>query len=94
MTKEAIDDGFRAVAYSVGDELEKALARIRELEAENANLRAELARYRYIPHLAAAPPESPACTAGREEWPALEAAKKFMDEYGQPESADADAGRR
>src|SRR5262245_30501599 len=36
MTKEAIDDGYRAVAYSVGEELEKALARIRELEAQLA----------------------------------------------------------
>src|SRR5262245_7535195 len=33
MTKEAIEGGYRAVAYSVGDELEKALTRIRELEA-------------------------------------------------------------
>src|SRR5262245_66134603 len=43
MTKEAIDDGYRAVAYSVGEELEKALARIRELEKELAEARAQVA---------------------------------------------------
>jgi|SRR5262245_7310897 len=34
-----IDNGYPAVAFAVGDELEKALARIRELEDDNANLR-------------------------------------------------------
>src|SRR5215475_180056 len=34
-----MDTGYPAVAFAVGDELEKALARIRELEGDNANLR-------------------------------------------------------
>jgi chromosome segregation ATPase len=40
--KEVLDDGYRAVALEVGDSLEKAKARIRELEAQLAEAKAEL----------------------------------------------------
>src|SRR5215475_3062133 len=46
-----MDNGYPAVAFAVGDELEKALARIRELEGDNANLR-DLA-YNRAPKIAA-----------------------------------------
>jgi chromosome segregation ATPase len=42
MTEQKLDDGYRAVAFEVGDSLESALARIRELEGQSERRRSLL----------------------------------------------------